>query len=138
VNATNALNLASTLNGVTQLALVTAISTTPLMARESLNTQKDVRCDTSCEKLKVACLPATSLVNWPRLNNAEMFLNAQKIASSLLGALGLVTAQLVSVLVYLDLSKFVNDPSFRWVLEFAGAHDKSEFVTFHGAVKIAL
>jgi hypothetical protein len=94
VNATNALNLASTLNGVTQLALVTAISTTPLMARESLNTQKDARFDTSCEKLKVACLPATSLVSWPRLNNAEMFLNAQKIASSVHGVLGWALALL--------------------------------------------
>lgn len=108
------------------------------MARESLNTQKDARFDTSCERLKVACLPATSLVNWPRLNNAEMFLNAQMIASSLLGALGLVLAQLVSILVYLFLSKFVNDPSLNWVMEFADAHDKNEFVIFHGAVKIAL
>jgi vacuolar-type H+-ATPase subunit I/STV1 len=108
------------------------------MARESLNTQKDARFDTSCEKLKVACLPATSLVSWPRLNNAEMFLNAQMIASSLLGALGLVPAHLVSIPVYLFLSKFVNDPSFNWAMEFAGAHDKSEFVIFHGAVSIAL
>jgi hypothetical protein len=67
-----------------------------------------------------------------------MFLNAHPIASSVIGAVGLVTARLVSVLVYLYLSKFVNDPSFRWVLEFAGAHDKREFVIFHGAVKIAL
>jgi len=108
------------------------------MASVSLNTQKDARFDTSCEKLKVACLPATSLVSWPRLNNVEMFLNAQMIASSLLGALGWATAQLVSVLVFLSLSKFVNDLSFSWVMEFAGAHDKSEFVIFHGAVKIAL
>jgi hypothetical protein len=108
------------------------------MARESLNTQKDARFDTSCERLKVACPPATSLVSWPRLNNAEMFLNAQMIANSLHGALGLVTAQLVSVPVFLYLSKFVNDPSLKWAMEFAGAHDKSEFVIFHGAVKIAL
>jgi len=119
--------------------LVIVISTTPLiLARQSLNTQKDAKFDTSCEKLKVACLPVTSLVSWPRLNNAEMFLNAQMIASSLLGALGLVSAQLVSIPVYLYLFKFVNDPSLSWVMEFAGAHDKSEFVIFHGAVKIAL
>jgi hypothetical protein len=108
------------------------------MARMSLNTQKDARFDTSCEKLKVACRPAISLVSWPRLNNAEMFLNAQMTASSLLGALGLVNAQLVSILVYLYLCKFVNDPSLNWAMEFVGAHDKSEFVIFHGAVKIAL
>jgi hypothetical protein len=67
-----------------------------------------------------------------------MFLNAQMIASSLLGALGLVSAHVVSVPVYLFLSKFVNDPSFSWATEFAGAHDKSEFVIFHGVVKTAL
>ena len=117
---------------------MTATSTTPLRAKRSLNIQKDARLDTFCEKQKVACLLATSLVSCPRLNNAEMFLNAQMIANSLNGALGLVTAQLVSVQVYLYLSKFVNDPSLKWAMEFAGAHDKSEFVIFHGAVKIAL
>jgi len=108
------------------------------MAKGSLNIQKDARLDTFCEKQKVACLLATSLVSCPRLNNAEMFLLVQLIANSVLGALGLEHVHLVSLLVYLYLSKFVNDISLKRVMEFAGAHDKSEFVIFHGAVNIAL
>jgi len=107
------------------------------MGRESLNILKGARFDTFCEKQKVACLLAISLVNWPRRSNAETFLNAQMIASSLLGVLGLVLALLASLLVCLFLSKFVNDPSLKWVTEFAAAHDKSAFVIFLGVVKIA-
>jgi len=108
------------------------------MVRESLSILKDARFDTSCEKQKVACLLATSLVNWPRRSNAETFLNAQMIASSPLGALGWVHAHLASLPVSPYLSKSVNDPSLKWAMEFVAAHDKSGFVISLGAVKIAL
>jgi hypothetical protein len=133
-----ALNLASILSGVTHLALVTVTSTTLLMARPLLNILKDERFDTFCEKLKVACLLATSHVSWPRLNLARMFLNAQRIASSALGVLGSVHALLASILVSLSLFKFVNDPSLKWGTEFVAVHGKSEFVIFLGAAKTAL
>jgi hypothetical protein len=108
------------------------------MVRSSLNILKDARFDTSCKKQKGACLLATSLVSWPRRNNAEMFLSVQTIASSVLGVLGLVSAPLASTQVSLFLSKSVSDLSLKWAMEFVVAHSKSEFVISHGAVKSAL
>jgi len=133
-----ALSLASTLNGVTVLALVTVILTTPLTVRPSSNTLKDAKFDTSSEKQKAVCHLATSHVSWPKRSNVETFLNAQMTANSLIGALGSVSAHVASVLVFLSLSKFENAQSFHWVTEFAVAHDRSEFATFHGAAKTAL